>query len=75
MMASIYLYDANKNTVEIKTKDLIVGKFSTIDNELHFLCCYSKEWEAFNRDYIGILTKKQLQKLKGYLGNFEVYAN
>ena len=74
-MADKYLYDTNKNTVEIKTKDSIVGKFSTIDNELHFLCCYSKEWEAFNRDYIGILTKKELHKLKGYLGNFKVYAN
>ena len=74
-MASIYLYDTSKNTVEIKRKDSIVGKFSTVDNELHFLCCYSKEWEAFNRDYIGILTKKELHKLKGYLGNFKVYAN
>ena len=74
-MADKYLYDTNKNTVVIKTKDSIVGKFSTIDNELHFLCCYSKEWEAFNRDYIDILTKKQLHKLKCYLGNFEVYAN
>ena len=51
------------------------GIYSVIENELHFLCCFSKEWEAFNIDYIGVLTRKQLHKLKVYLGNFEVYAN
>tara|TARA_R110000868_G_scaffold268274_2_gene527492 strand:+ start:122 stop:346 length:225 start_codon:yes stop_codon:yes gene_type:complete len=74
-MADKYLYDTNKNTVEIKSKDSVIGRFSVIENELHFLCCFSKEWEAFNSDYIDVLTKKQLHKLKSYLGNFEVYAN
>jgi len=74
-MADKYLYDTNKNTVEIKSKDSVIGRYSVIENELHFLCCFSKEWEALNSDYINVLTKKQLQKLKGYLGNFKVYAN
>ena len=75
-MASIYSYNEDKGVVTIKrNKDFVVGTYSVIENELHFLCCFSKEWEALNSEYIGVLTKKQLHKLKSYLGSFEVYAN
>jgi len=74
-MTSIYLHDEDKGIVTIKIKERVVGIYSVIENELHFLCCFSKEWESFNIDYIGVLTRKQLHKLKVYLGNFEVYAN
>jgi len=58
--------------ITIKRKDEIVGTFSVIDKELHFLDCFSKEWECFDKDYLDILTEKELKKLKNSLGKFKI---
>lgn len=51
------------------------GTFTVINKELHFLDFFSKKWEAFNKDYEFILTKKEKQNLKNNLGSFEIYKN
>ena len=51
------------------------GTYTVINKELHFLDFFSKEWEAFNKDYEFILTKEEKQNLKNYLGNFEINKN
>ena len=56
----------------IKRKTEIVGTFSVIDNELHFLDCFSKKWECFDIAYLCILTEKELEKLKNKLGKFKI---
>ena len=63
-----------------KMKDIVtipnVGTFTVIDNELHFLDWFSREWESFNKEYVDfIFTKKEWREVKECLGNFEVYAN
>ena len=53
-----------------------VGTFAAINNELHFLDCFTKEWESFNKDYIDFtFTKKEWLKVKECLGDFKVYGN
>ena len=56
----------------IKRKDEIVGTFSIIDNELHFLDCFSKKWQCFDLSYLCIFTEKELKKLKNSLGKFKI---
>ena len=38
---------------------LNVGTFKVIDNELHFLDCFTKEWETFNKEYIDFISQKK----------------
>ena len=54
---------------------LNVGTFKVIDNELHFLDCFTKEWETFNKEYIDfIFTKEEWLKVVKRLGNFKAYG-
>ena len=60
---------------KINGKKQLIGKFKTIKNILYFLDCYSNEWEEFNKDYLLILEKEEIKKLKKHLGNFKVWGN
>tara|TARA_R100001443_G_scaffold117176_1_gene140285 strand:+ start:1683 stop:1889 length:207 start_codon:yes stop_codon:yes gene_type:complete len=60
---------------KINGKKQLIGKFKTIKNILYFLDCYSNEWEEFNKDYLFILEKEEIKKLKKHLGNFKVLPN
>jgi hypothetical protein len=51
------------------------GTYTVIEKELHFLDCFSKEWEPFNKDYEFVITEKDMKKLKNKLGSFQVYKN
>ena len=61
--------------VIIQRKNKIIGKFKTIKNILYFLDFYSNKWEEFNKDYLFILEKQEINKLKNHLGNFKVLPN
>jgi len=49
------------------------GTFKVIDGELHFLDCFSKEYEAFCIDYKDVLNDDQIKTLKEKLGDFTMY--
>ena len=50
-----------------------ITEFKVVDGELHFLDCFSKEWEAFCFDYKDVLTHDQMKTLKKELGEFTMY--
>ena len=49
------------------------GTFKVIEGELHFLDCFSKEYEAFCIDYKDVLNDDQIKTLKEKLGDFTMY--
>jgi hypothetical protein len=49
------------------------GTFTNIDGELHFLDCFSKEWEPFCIDYKDVLDESEIKTLKQKLGDFIMY--
>ena len=60
-MAKVYTFPDN------------TGTFKVIDGELHFLDCFSKEWEPFCIDYKDVLDESEIKTLKQKLGDFTMY--
>lgn len=51
------------DSVFVSRGDENVGTFKYINDELHFLDWFSKEWEEYDYSF-NILTKKEMKQLK-----------
>ena len=50
-------------SIVVSRGDELVGTFKYINEELHFLDWFSKEWEEYDYSF-NILTKKEMKQLK-----------